>query len=263
MKKFFPVLLPVGLIVFVFVLAGFGGDELKNSSGAPAGYTNSPADGQNCTHCMGGSASAVTGWVTSDVPATGYLPGSTYTITVTATGSGKKGFEVSPQDLAGNLVGTLVAGSGNKLTGSGKYVTHSSAVNTNPAVWHLQWTAPAGGAGDVTFYASIAITQTVTKTTSLTISQSTVGLSENRGNGWICYPNPAHGKMFVKFSAPLDHAVHADLLSPSGMLIRELEMSGMQGDENRYEIMLSQPAGVYLLRIAGKSGTEVRKIIIE
>ncbi|MEI7661797.1 MAG: choice-of-anchor V domain-containing protein [Bacteroidota bacterium] len=263
MKKLFPVLFPVGLVAFVFIMAGFGGDELKNSSGAPAGYTNSPADGQNCTHCMGGSASAVTGWVTSDVPATGYLPGGTYTITVTATGSGKKGFEVSPQDLTGNLVGTLVAGSGNKLTGSGKYVTHSAAVSTNPAVWHLQWTAPAGGAGDVTFYASIAITQTVTKTTTLTINQSTVGFSDNPGKGWICYPNPAHGKMFVKCPAPQDAATRADLLSPGGTLIRNLEMSGLSPGENRYEIMLSQPAGVYLLRLSGKSGTEIRKIIIE
>ena len=110
MKKLHYIFLPVLLILFVLLMTGFGGNSLKNSSGAPAGNTNSPADGQNCSHCMGGTAVPVTGWITSDVPSTGYLPGNTYTITVTATGTGNKGFQVSPQDVAGNLMPGLSIG---------------------------------------------------------------------------------------------------------------------------------------------------------
>ena len=264
MKNYFSLLLPAILLAFVWIMAGFGGDELKNSSGAPPANTNSPGDGQNCTHCggMGGTATAVTGWITSDVPATGYVPGNTYTITASAPGAGKKGFEISPQDLTGNLIGTLTAGSGNKLVGTNKYITHSSAVNTDPAVWHFQWTAPVAGAGNVTFYGSFAVTKTVTKTTMMTISQSTVSISENSGMDWRCYPNPAHDKMFVKFSSKRSEIVIADLLSLSGNVIRNLITADLPIGEHCFEIMLNQPAGLYLLRITGEDGTHVRKIIV-
>ncbi len=263
MKKYLSFLIPIGLIVLIFVLAGFGGDELKNSSGAPPGYTNSPADGQNCSHCMGGSATAVTGWITSDVPATGYVPGNTYTITVTVPGAGNKGFEVSPQTLTGTLIGTMTAGTGNKLTGSGKYVTHSAAKSANPAVWTFQWTPPAGGAGDVTFYGSMAITQPVTKTTTLTVSQSTVGIPELTGMDWSFYPNPAHGKIFFKYAATQSKAARIDLLSNDGKVVSNLLTATLPAGTGDLEFGLSQPAGLYLLRMTAETGTQVKKIIIQ
>jgi hypothetical protein len=173
MKKSIYFLLPALVLAFV-MFASFGGDENSDyPSGAPAGYTGSPGDGKTCTQCHGGSSSNVTGWITSDIPVEGYAPGATYTITVTLTGSGKKGFEVSPQDAAGNLLGTLAAGTSNHLTGSGKYVTQNSGVNSNPATWSFSWTAPAAGTGDVTFYGAFTVSEPVTKLSTLTVSEST------------------------------------------------------------------------------------------
>jgi hypothetical protein len=125
---------------------------LSYNVGAPAGYTGSPGDGQNCTGCHLGSASVSSGIITSTVPVSGYVGGTSYTVTVTLTGTGNKGFEISPQDAAGSLKGTLIAGSGQHLTGSGKYITHSTYITSNPAVWTFQWTAPIAGSGDVTLY---------------------------------------------------------------------------------------------------------------
>jgi len=48
------------------------------------------------------------------------MPDSIYQVTVSVTGSGSKGFEVSPQIL-GTQLGTLIAGSNNHLTGGTKY----------------------------------------------------------------------------------------------------------------------------------------------
>ena len=262
MKKYLSLLLPAALLAFVFIMAGFDGDELQNSSGAPAQNTNSPGDGQNCTHCMGGTATAVTGWITSDVPSTGYVPGNTYTITATGSGTGKKGFEISPQDLAGNLIGTLTAGTGNKLVGSLKYVTHSSVVAANPAVWTFQWTAPLTGAGDVTFYGSFAVTQNATKTTTLTISESAEGLAQRSLSNWGFYPNPAHDRVFVNFSSKKEGHVNVDLVSLGGTLLQNLLTASLPAGERRFEISLSQPAGLYLLRITGENSQQVRKIII-
>ena len=263
MRRYTAFLITAGLLSLVFILAGFSGDELDNSSGAPAKNTNSPGDGQNCTHCMGGSATAVTGWITSDVPATGYVPGNTYTITATGTGTGRKGFEISPQDLAGNLIGTLIAGSGNKLVGSNIYVTHSSAVTANPAVWHFQWTAPATGVGDVTFYGSFAVTQSATKTTTMVVSQSTVGMTEISDPEWRFYPNPAHEKILMNLSAFRDETIRVDLLSLRGEVLRNLVHIGVQAGTGTFEVSLGQPSGIYLVRLTTPTGTQVRKLMVD
>ena len=135
-----------GILAAVAILAtAYSGDNTDYPGGAPAGYTGSPFDGKNCTTCHGGNASNVTGWITSDVPASGYVPGNNYSITVTVTGNGKKGFEVSPQDAAGNLVGTLIAGTGSELTGSGKYITQSSAISIKPCCMDIHLDRPCCG----------------------------------------------------------------------------------------------------------------------
>lgn len=126
-------------------------------NGAPAAVTGSPGDGSDCTQCHGGTATTVAGWITSNIPASGYVPGQTYQITATnsITGSGKYGFEVSPQNAAGSQLGTLAVGSGTKLVGGTKYITHSNATSSLKT-WTFNWTAPAAGTGDVTFYGSFA-----------------------------------------------------------------------------------------------------------
>jgi hypothetical protein len=160
------------LILSVLILGAFGGDENSDyPSGSPAGYTGSPGDGHNCTSCHNGSATNVSGWITSNIPADGYTPGTAYTITVTVSGSGQKGFEVSPQNVSGALLGTLTAGSNNHLTGSGKYVTQNSKTSANPATWSFTWTAPAAGTGLVTFYGAFTVSKPVTKLSTLDVEE--------------------------------------------------------------------------------------------
>jgi hypothetical protein len=169
MKTLFTLL---ALAATVVILSSFGGDDNSDyPGGAPAGYTGSPGDGSNCTACHNGSASNVSGWITSTVPADGYTPGSTYTVTVTLTGSGYKGFEVSPQTVSGALLGTLTAGANNHLTGSGKYVTHNARSSANPATWSFTWTAPAAGTGSVTFYGAFCVSKPVTKLSTLVVAE--------------------------------------------------------------------------------------------
>jgi hypothetical protein len=162
------------LITFVVLLSSFGGGDPNSDypTGAPAGYTGSPADGNNCTACHGGTPTTAAGLITSNIPASGYVPGTTYTITATSPGSGNKGFEISPQNTAGTLLGTLTAGSNNHITGT-KYVTHNASNTANPAVWTFTWTAPAAGTGSVTFYGAFAITTSTTKVTTLTVNEAT------------------------------------------------------------------------------------------
>ena len=125
--------------------------------GAPAAKTGSPGDGASCSQCHGQTATTTAGLITTNIPPEGYTPGQTYQITATnsLTGSGKYGFEVSPQNIAGTQLGTLVAGTGNKLVGGTKYVTQSNS-NSTTHTWTFGWIAPAAGTGAVTFYGAFA-----------------------------------------------------------------------------------------------------------
>jgi len=176
-KKFY--FFPIILFMAVVLLTAFGGDGGNSDypSGSPAGYTGSPGDGQNCTSCHNGSATTQAGIITSNIPGSGYLPGSNYTITVTLSGSGEKGFEVSPQNASGSLLGTLTAGSGSKLVGGGKYCTQSSEVGGSSATWNFTWTAPAAGTGTVTFYGAFTITKPVTRLSTLVVNEGVLPLT--------------------------------------------------------------------------------------
>jgi len=147
-------------------------------TGAPPAKTGSPGDGSNCTECHGGTPTSVTGWITSNIPASGYTPGQSYQITATnqITGSGKFGFEVSPQNVAGDLLGTLTAGANNQLVGNNKYVTHVSA-NTSVSSWTFTWTAPPAGTGQVTFYGAFARNKPgPVRLSTLVVNEQTVSL---------------------------------------------------------------------------------------
>ena len=262
MKNYLSASFTAGAILFVILMASFGGGSLKNSGGAPAGNTNSPGDGQNCTHCMGGTALQVTGWITSDVPSTGYVPGTSYTITVTATGTGKKGFEVSPQDVSGNLIGTLTAGTGTKLVGSNKYVTHNAAKSGNPSTWSFLWTPPAGGAGDVVFYGSIIVSLSNTKITTLTVSQSTVGLTEYEKPVVSVFPNPATDMITVSFTLDSPQDVDLHLLNVNGERKAILVQESFPAGKSTRSFAINQPAGIYFIHMSVAGKNYLTKLII-
>jgi hypothetical protein len=167
------------VMVVIGIITGFNTKSIAHSNGSPAGYTGSPGDGHNCTSCHGGTAATVSGWITTNVPSGGYTGGNTYTITVTVTGSGAKGFEVSPQNATGTQLGTLAAGSGSKLVGGTKYCTHSSASNSNPTTWNFSWTAPVAGTGTVTMYGAFVVSQPNVKIGSLAIPEAAAPLTAN------------------------------------------------------------------------------------
>jgi hypothetical protein len=259
---FYPLLLiiPAGLII-----SAYSGDNTNRyPSGAPAGYTGSPADGKNCTYCHNGNASTVTGWITSDAGPDGYVPGMTYNITVTVTGSGNKGFEVSPQDPDGNLLGTLTAGDGSKLVGSGKYVTHTSASNASTKTWTFGWTAPPTGTGDVTFYGAMAVSEPVTKLCTLVIAQNTTSLLENEKTELILFPNPVKDLMTVNFIPVVDDRFLLELFDLSGhrMAVLADTRPGTGNYSTSFEIPAQIKNGTYLLRMTSGDKVMVSKVVV-
>jgi len=153
------------LVLAGFITAGLINNAMSHANGAPEGNTGSPSDKNTCaTSCHQGTLTAEKGWIKSNTLPTGYFPGRIYSITLTTGGSypaAKFGFQVSPQDANGNLMGTMMVTDANatKLIGNDKYMTHTkpSVSTTGSTSWSFNWTAPKKGSGKVTFYAAFMI----------------------------------------------------------------------------------------------------------
>jgi hypothetical protein len=163
-KKRFFVFTLAGALVFTGTNVFFSHSAKGYSSGAPAGFCGAPGDGNNCTYCHSSfPVQTVTGAITSDIPAAGYQPGGVYTFTATISGPGhtRFGFQISPQDETGNLIGSMDdLGPETTFTGLGKYITHSptGTSGTGTRSWQFEWTAPAAGSDSVTFYGAFNVT---------------------------------------------------------------------------------------------------------
>jgi hypothetical protein len=257
-------LLITGLIPLALLLQSYGGDT-KYPGGSPGGYTGSPGDAKNCVQCHGGSATSATGYMTSDVPPGGYVPGTTYTITITLTGSSKKGFEVSPQTPTGALVGTLTAGAGTHLVNGNKAVTQNSGSNANPYVKTFSWTAPVAGTGNVTFYGAFTLNEPVTKLCTLIIPESTTGLMENSvSGGFSVYPNPVNNMINVDFAMETQGAVQLRLFDLTGREVARLLNTSLAGGMHHESVKLPEGlnSGVYILDIQQGAVRHQEKVVV-
>lgn len=209
------------ILSFVIVAGLFAfSDPFKNSSGAQPGHTGSPGDGKNCTFCHGGTATAINEVFSSNIPPGGYAPGESYTITVTTSGTPRKGFQVSPQDVHGNLLGTMTAGVGNKLVGANKYVTHSAGVTAPTAEWSFTWTAPEAGTGKVVFYGAFVIGQPNVRHSTMEVEEDeTISIPDfgKQGFNILAVSGGNYLKVSTHLSAP--STVYFELYDLTGRLL--------------------------------------------
>jgi len=262
MKKFYFVYPAVLIISMMFY--GFGDGNSRYPSGSPAGYTGSPFDGKDCTVCHNGTAITVDDWITSNVPEAGYAPGETYEITVTVPGSGKKGYQVSPHNDSGELLGSIIAGSGSKLVGDDKYITHSSKVSSDPAVWVFEWVAPAEETGDVVFYGAFAINENKTRLSSLLIPEDiTISINEEVSTKVKVFPNPVGNKLQIDYQLKNTSKVSAKIYNLEGKLMADLgsetQEQGLQ--TINYNRGSEITAGIYILVLDLDSEQIIRKIM--
>lgn len=246
-----------------------------NNTGAPAGTTGSPGDGVNCTTsgCHVGTASTQAGLITSNIPGTGYIAGQTYTITasITTAGRTKFGFQVSAQNTSGTKLGTIVLTNttGTQLLSGGKYITHKLAGTSFPsetATWSFDWTAPAAGTGDVTFYGAFNSTNSNNTTSGDIITLSTLTVSESITSGinavWAysnkvtAYPNPFTDNITLKNEAAANDKMQVSIIDITGKTVKTLS-----DVSNNQTLDLSELAkGYYVCRIETANGIAIKKL---
>ncbi len=265
----------------LFLGAAFGmlvlfTSELEYSGGSPGAKTGSPGDnGANCTQCHSGTPNTVDGWIESDIPETGYVPGETYTITVTGTHSGvsKFGFEATAEDSENAKTGTLIiTDSGQtKLANGNHSVTHKSggtAPSGNTKSWSFDWTAPDAGTGDVSFYAAFNAANGNGSTSGDVIYLSSLSVMEDLGTGVddnsfensvSVYPVPFDNTLYVKSDITVSKI---SLFNSAGTLVKTVNISDVSN--NGFSLSTGNlESGVYIISITGNNGENFSKQIVK
>ncbi|MBL4587080.1 MAG: T9SS type A sorting domain-containing protein [Flavobacteriales bacterium] len=273
MKKKFTILLSMLLMTGLVWDYNFQSAHTR-SSGAPAGSTGSPGDGQSCASigCHAGpTATNELIAVTSNIPNGGYVGGTTYDITVTMTKSGgqKFGFQLSPQDNAGNGIGSLISGGSTQIVGS-KYITHkagNTAASGGTLAWNFQWIAPTGGTGDVDMYVAGNFSNNqnnssgdVIVTDVETVSEGNVGINDLDATNLTIYPNPVVDMINIAMK-DVDEEIMVTLYGLDGRVVHQKVYTQNLIAVDVASMNLS--SGVYLLNLEVAGNAMVRKLLIK
>ena len=179
----------IPILVICFSLVFYPKKTTSFGNGSPGGKTGSLGDGlESCSSCHyageGQNAS-----ISSNIPASGYIPGETYTInlSINQNNISKFGFEITAENQQGDKKGIFLITntSETKTTNNNTAVTHTaSGVNgiNNEKNWSFDWVAPgfAASDGEVIFYSSLIAangdgqnTGDTKHSASLTVQEST------------------------------------------------------------------------------------------
>lgn len=278
MKHVVRISLPLSLFCLLFI-----GQVASYSSGPPPGNTGAPGNNTcasaGCHNTFGLNSGPGILSVSTDIPQSGFLPGETYSITVSMKESSRTIFGFQSLlfgEAAQSGVGTIqltdtertrtITASGNTYAEQSK--TGSAAVDS--AIWSFDWLAPDKGTGDVTIYtAAMAANGNGNKqgdrvyTSALLISEnptaSLVELSEVAEAQ--LYPNPVQDQLSIRVTlsepTPMRWQIHA----LDGRLVSSGETSTQSGSWNKVFDLSSLANGLYLLEIRTNSGRWTERIL--
>lgn len=136
------------------------GVKIFASASGQSGKSGAPGEG-TCTSCHGGASTGNIA-ITHNIPAGGYVLGTTYTITVTVTQTSISlfGFDCTILTSSNTNAGTIVVTNSTQTrtltSGVKTNITHRSngGTGTGSHAFQFNWTAPATNIGNVTIYAT-------------------------------------------------------------------------------------------------------------
>ena len=279
MRKYINFLL---FATFVFVLLqsfDFDGGSKRRRDGTEPGYTGSPGDSfKNCTACHGGTTANVEGWVVSNIPSTGWVPGQRYTITATNTkmGATRFGFEVSPQAYDGTLLGEMIITdtATTKLVGNNKYITYKAAGvdGVDSRSWSFDWIAPDSTVSEVGFYGAFNSNpghkgNDITSLSVLRVWRA--GHKSNIHSNKVdtrlnVYPNPVNSNLSISYDQKIGSLSSVELYDLNGKLVKTLlsETFVPEGVFHSGFDISDISAGCYILSINNKGGRIYQSVII-
>ncbi len=252
-----------------------GMDAFSNTSGSSAGKTGSPGDGANCTQCHSGSPQQQAGLITTNIPGGGYTPGFIYQITATIvdTNSTKFGFQVSPQNVQGTRLGTLIATNTTETQTqqTGKYITHKTAGTPGVGMrtWTFNWQAPASGTGNVTFYGAFNVANSNNLSSGDRIFLSSTQVSEDLTSvsnnteafpSIKLYPNPAVDFLQLDLGKQINTPVDVRIYTLEGRLAEKNTVTPENGKTLQIEVS-GLATGVYFITLETEGNITTRRFV--
>jgi len=248
------------------------------SGGSPGAKTGSPTDGSTCTQCHGGTAITASNWISSSIPEEGYVPGETYTITLKGTHPGvvRFGFELTAEDNTGAKSGifTITNTTQTKLVNNNKSVTHKAgglAPDGNSKTWEFDWTAPAEGSGEITFYAALNAANGNNQTSGDNIYKTSLAVSENTSSGIVTtevednlfkvYQTTELNQLFVEYSDSEKTPEAIRVFDLSGKLLITKHIRTFSDDTMVLNIE-NLSTNIYLVQIQTDAGPLTKKVMI-
>lgn len=267
------------LAAAVFVgLESFKPHRVMKKDGAAPGYTGSPGDSlKDCTACHGGFKTDVNGWITSNIPKEGYEGGKKYTIYVKniEIGATRFGFEISPQDLKGKLMGKMVITDTvkTKLVGADKYITYTAngIESIDSMTWSFDWIAPPAGSGDFVFYGGFNSNYEGHKAGDQTFL-STLAVKENNPAGYsklenkTCiqlYPNPTSEYISVSLNNKQKMNGEVEVIDLSGRKCATLHSGAISVHYSAKYKLPKLKAGTYFLQVKTSDQNFVKSFVVE
>ncbi len=276
MKK---ILLFCSALSMIAVSTVFNAPEAHTrSAGGPSQSAGAPDGGnQTCAKsgCHAGTAQDRDNMITTTIPASGYIPGETYTITIgTSEGSVVKwGFQATVQDAAGNLQGSYIFTNSAQTqfptqgNNTNKYVTHTSAGNstTTPGSksWSFDWTAPAAGTGEISIYCTINASNNGNNSSNDLILKDVLSVSENIStsiqlekaeNLFTIFPNPSSG---VQIKVTIPNETEFTIYNALGKQVLTKQM-----DQGLQQLDVSElPSGLYFAWIEVDGKKQMKRFV--
>lgn len=258
----------LGIALSFLVVLGLT-SAIKSSNGSPGGKTGSSGDGKSCVQCHSGTPQTVANWITTDIPANGYSPLETYTITASLTDGNAvlAGFELTAENQQNMKSGSFINSDDETqvLTSSITHTSQGNSISGGLKSWTFSWTAPAQNTGDITFYAAFNGADGGGNTSGDNIYLSTLSIHENTGaitnistsidEKIKIYPLPASETVYISFPDSKTRSI--SLYDKNGTTIQEKIISTQETDLN----ISSLKAGQYFIHINTGNSTDVKRII--
>lgn len=239
---------------------------LSFSSGyTSSSMTGSPGDGNtNCTQCHSGGNFNASATITSNIPASGYALNTAYnvTVTVTQTGSTKRGFQLTAENSSNTKVGNFTAGTGSQVFNSGKTVTHTTAGNTQTS-WTVTWTSPATNQGTVTFYTAVNCTNGNGTTSgdqvvNANLPVSVLGTEDFFSKQFVIYPNPTTESFLIDMPTSVSSA-DISIFDYLGRLVSNQTITS----SNNFVNVSILNSGTYIVYVATDEGVAKKRLVIK
>jgi hypothetical protein len=232
---------------------------MSNAGGVAEGRSGSPGDvGSTCTACHSGGDFNASASISSDIPSSGYLFNTPYTISVaTSSDASTHGFQLTGENSNAAKIGVFTAGTGSRVIN--ERVTHSGTSTLGN--WSFTWTSPSSDLGEVTFYTAVNAANGNSDTTgdqivTATSTPTSLSVIEEKRLKFEFFPNPAVALVTLQLPSGSENAT-VQFYDALGRLALSKKVTGTKKSID----VNALSSGVYILKVVTEDKIGSQKFI--